>query len=52
MRAFFATVMPDNPVNLFCLLLFAAIFTGVVIFNLRPSRRRAHAQAAQLPLED
>lgn len=52
MRAFFTAAMPDNPLNLFFLVFFTAIFSGVVYFNLRPSRRQDHAKAAQLPLED
>jgi cbb3-type cytochrome oxidase subunit 3 len=52
MRAFLATALPENPLNLFFLLLFAAVFAGVALWNLRPSLKKAHDEAARMPLQD
>jgi cbb3-type cytochrome oxidase subunit 3 len=52
MRAFFSNALPDNPLNLAFLLLFAALFTGIVIWQLRPSRRKLQDAASRLPLND
>jgi cbb3-type cytochrome oxidase subunit 3 len=52
MRAFFSSALPDNPLNLAFLLVFTALFTGVVVWNLRPSRKGRQEDAARQPLND
>ena len=40
MRAFFSTALPENPFLLGLLLLFVALFVGLVIRAYLPSRQR------------
>lgn len=52
MRELFARALPDNPMNLWFLLLFVAIFAGIVAFLLRPAKQAELDQASRLPFND
>lgn len=47
-----AKALPDNPMNLWFLLLFAFLFSGIVAWTLRPSRRKEFDEAERGPLDD
>jgi len=51
-RAFLAKALPDNPMNLWFLLLFAAVFAGVVAWTLRPAKRKELEDASRQPFND
>ena len=43
---------PENPMNLWFLLLFVAIFAGIVAYLLRPAKQAELDVTSQLPLND
>ena len=45
-------LFPENPMNLWFLLLFVAIFAGIVAYLLRPSVQPELDAASRLPLND
>lgn len=44
--------LPDNPMNLWFLLLFVAVFSGIVAWTLRPSKEAELRECSRLPLND
>lgn len=46
------TALPDNPMNLWFLLLFVAVFAGIVAWTLRPSKRQELQETSRQPLND
>ena len=47
-----AKALPDNPMNLWFLLLFVVIFGAILAWSLRPSKRKDFDEASRQPLND
>jgi cbb3-type cytochrome oxidase subunit 3 len=52
MRSLILQALPADPQLLLFLLLFVAIFCGIVFWQWRPERRAEQDRLAQLPLSD
>jgi cbb3-type cytochrome oxidase subunit 3 len=45
-------LFPENPMNLWFLLLFVAVFAGIVAYLLRPAKQAELEATSHLPLND
>lgn len=52
MGSLIKSALPDNPMNLWFLLLFVAVFVGIVAWTLRPSKRVELQETSRQPFND
>lgn len=52
MGSLIKSALPENPMNLWFLLLFVATFAGIVAWTLRPAKREELQETSRQPFND